>query len=244
VDHRRAFMTILFFGALALTACYFMYEPPPAAEIATESLTVGSSTRSYRVVVPQAMKSPTPVVFAFHGVGDTPESMAVYSRLDRVAAEAGFLLVYPVGRNASWDAVEVEPEKLEENPDVQFFDALLEQIAAKHAIDRHRIYLIGMSNGAAFAQLFAHVRSQEIAAVVAHSGVCPQGLNPPEQKFPILLIVGSNDHVAEAIGAECERYQSEGHDAQMIVVPALGHEWARGRTEEAWAFLAGHELTP
>jgi polyhydroxybutyrate depolymerase len=242
VNHRRAFTTILFFGALALMACYFMYEPPPAAEVATETLTVGNITRSYRVVVPQVLRVPAPVVFAFHGVGDTPEGMAESTRLDRLAADAGYLLVYPVGRNASWDAVEVDPEALEENADVQFFDALLERIAAQHAIDLQRIYLLGMSNGAAFAQLLAHARSHDIAAVVAHSGLCPQGLNPPEHQFPILLIVGSADHAAEAIQADFERYQAAGHDTQLIVVPGLGHEWARGRSEEAWEFLTGHEL--
>jgi poly(3-hydroxybutyrate) depolymerase len=194
------------------------------------------------VVVPKKLKNPAPVVFAFHGVGDTPEGMAESTRMDRLAAQEGFLLVYPVGRNASWDAVEIAADAAEENADVQFFDALLEKMAAKHTLDRSRIYLIGMSNGAAFAQLLAHARSQEIAAVVAHSGLCPQGLNSPERKFPILLIVGSEDPAAEAIQAEFERYQEEGHDAQLIVVPALGHEWARGRTEEAWEFLAGKEL--
>jgi polyhydroxybutyrate depolymerase len=242
VDHRRAFISILFFGALALVACYFMYEPPPAADIATETLTVGNTTRSFRMVVPHKLKSPAPVVFAFHGVGDTPEGMAESTRLDRLAADEGFLLVYPVGSNASWDAVEVEPDALEENADVQFFDTLLEQIVAKHTIDRRRIYLLGMSNGAAFVQLLAHARSPEIAAIVAHSGPCPPGLNSPERKFPILLIVGSEDHAAEAIGSDFEHYQAEGHEAQLIVVPALGHEWARGRTEEAWEFLAGQEL--
>lgn len=242
MDQRRAFINVLAFGALALLGCYFIYEPPPAAEIATKSLTVNGITRSYRVVVPHALRRPAPVVFAFHGVGDTPEGMAEATRLDRLAAEADFLLIYPVGRNASWDAVDLKPDALEENADVQFFDALLEQISSEHQIDRRRIYLLGMSNGAAFVQLLACARSTEIAAVVAHSGLCPPGLNPPERAFPILLIVGSEDHAAEAIQAEYKRYQAEGHDAQLIVVPGLGHAWAKSRSGEAWEFLMGREL--
>lgn len=241
-NRRRTTAWALIILALGLLVLCFIYEPPPAADVATEILTVGNTNRSYRVVVPRSMKDPAAVMFAFHGVGDSPEGMAEYTGLDHLAAQEGFLLVYPAGVNASWDAVEVEPAALEDNADVHFFDTMLKQIAAKHPIDPRRIYLLGMSNGAAFVQLLALVRSTEIAAVVAHSGICPKGLNPPDRKFPILLIVGSEDFAAAAIREEFKRYQSAGHEVELIEVEGLGHVWAKGQNRAAWRFLAERQL--
>ncbi|GAB5517720.1 MAG: hypothetical protein Rhob2KO_54450 [Rhodopirellula baltica] len=169
--------------------------------------------------------------------------MATYSQLDRLSSKQNFLLVYPEGLNAMWAAIDVDPETLDANPDVRFFDALLEHIASQYVIDRERIYLIGMSNGASFVQLLANARSSDIAAVVACSGPRPRALNDCQPAVPTLLIVGGDDFAAGSVQSDLEYYRAAGHDAQLIVVRGLGHEWSRPHNADAWAFMADRQLS-
>jgi polyhydroxybutyrate depolymerase len=143
-----------------------------------------------------------------------------------------------------WAAIDVDPETLNANPDVRFFDALVEHIASQYAIDRKRIYLIGMSNGASFVQLLANARSTEIASVVACSGPRPRALNDARRPVPTLLIVGDDDFASGSMQSDLEYYKAAGHDAQLIVVRGLGHEWSRSHNADAWAFMADRQLSP
>ncbi len=213
-----------------------------AADVSSETLTVGNITRSFRLVVPHKLPKPCAVVFAFHGIGDSTDSMASYSRLDRVASDNGFILVYPAGKNGMWASRDVGPDAFDDNSDVQFFDALCGWIASRFEIDLARIYAIGMSNGASFTQLLAHARSSEIAAVVAHSGASPQGLHAPDRRFPVLLIVGGDDPAVTSMKSDADRYNTSGHEAEIIIVDGLGHEWSRGHNAQMWKFLAEHQL--
>lgn len=128
-----------------------------------------------------------------------------------------------------------------ENPDLKFFDALLEQLKQREQIDDERIYLMGMSNGASFAQLLALQRSDVVAAVVAHSGPLPKEwwIKKPKRRFPILLAVGANDAVGE-IEESAKIYQENGQTTELLVVPGIGHVWAKDHNEQFWEFLAKH----
>src|SRR5438874_2502131 len=103
-------MTRILFALLALIlpACQ---RPPVFAEAADEtipeakqgtfpeeSLTVGNQKRVYRLVVPKSvdLTKPAPLVIAFHGMGiDSKDLMPKYTKLDDLAADKKFLLVYP-----------------------------------------------------------------------------------------------------------------------------------------------------
>ncbi|WP_345686378.1 alpha/beta hydrolase family esterase [Novipirellula caenicola] len=216
---------------------------PPAVNVTTHAIVVDNIERSYRIALPHELPETAPVIFAFHGIGDSPDSMATYSQLDRLASDHGCLLVYPAGLNAMWTAIDVDPDTLDDNRDVRFFDTILENVAAQHAIDRKRIYLTGMSNGASFAQLLANARSADVAAVVACSGPRPRALNDAKHTFPILLIVGSDDFASGSMQSNLDYYRTAGHDAELIIVRGLGHEWSTQHNAEAWAFMADHQLS-
>ena len=206
-----------------------------------EEIEVGGAKRTFRLVVPLGMKNaPVPVVFAFHGVGDAPDAMPKYADLDRLACKHGFVLVYPVANSRMW-RTEGPAASTAENPDVQFFDALLRHMKQRQQIDDERVYLTGMSNGASFAQLLAMERSEVIAAVVAHSGPLPKEWRSKKSRrpFPILLVIGANDAVGDM--EDCAKiYQDHGQTAKLRVVPGIGHAWANNRNEEFWEFLDKH----
>lgn len=225
------------------TLSYLVWFRPIAAEIVPdETITVDGSVRHYRLVIPNRLpQGLVPIVFAFHGIGDsiTTEAMPVYSGLDRLAAEHGFILVYPVARNQMWTATNIDPKNLDRNPDVRFFDQLLSHLGERFRLDPDRVYLAGMSHGATFAQLVAFVRPNA-AAVVAHSGAKPRELTAAIRPFPILLLAGADDSAVDGIRSDAEKYRNDGHAVELIVIPGWGHRWSTDHNRRMWDFLSSH----
>ncbi len=239
---KRILVLALIVIIASIALAFTLRDGPLNAEIREGQLSVGDKTRTFRIVIPHKALQPTPVVFAFHGIGDSTNSMANYSRLDRIAAQNGFILAYPAASNSMWATVNVDLSNLDSNPDVQFFDDLLDHLASVQQIDRNRIYLIGMSNGATFAQLLATARSNEIAAIVAHSGSRLKGLAECDRTLPIMLIVGANDSESSTMESDADQYRRKGHAVKYIRVPLLAHAWSTRHNEEMWRFLSGHVL--
>jgi polyhydroxybutyrate depolymerase len=227
----------------SVAAILVLSERPIAADISpNEDITVDGKTRTYRLVVPHALPKPAPIVFAFHGIGDSTESMANYCRLDQLAARNGFMLVYLAARRSMWATVDANAVNLNANVDVRFFDQLLIHLSKHHEIDRDRVYAVGMSNGGSFVQLLAVARSQEIAAIAAYSGSKPSHIGSSEKPLPILLVVGANDLASVEMQSDAEHYRAQGHVVEFVSVPGLGHEWPTGYNAEMWSFLSQHAL--
>lgn len=98
-----------------------------------------------------------------------------------------------------------------------------------------------MSNDATFAQLVAFARP-DVAAVVAHSGPLPRDFQPATGRFPILLLVGTNDSAADAMRSDAAEYRNSKHSIGFVAIPGLGHEWSIRHYAEIWRFLSSHRL--
>ena len=241
---KRIIIAVSFLLIAAIVVILIVRPCPIAADIfPSEQLTVGDTARNYRIVIPHTLPQPAPIVFAFHGTGDSTESMANYSQLDQLASRNGFIVVYPAAKNGMWATIDVSPDTLNTNPDVRFFDRLLDHLAGRYNIDRDRVYVVGMSNGGTFAQLLANARSNKIAAVVSHSGAKPAGLPPADRSFPIMLLVGTDDSASSAIQSDADQYRTSGHVVNFVSVPKLAHEWSTHYNSEIWDFLSQHSLT-
>ncbi|MCC9604256.1 phospholipase [Stieleria sp. JC731] len=237
---KRFLIGILSLVSIAVLAGWLLHTRPLNADVQVHELTVDGSARAYRIVVPYNLASPVPVVFAFHGIGDSTDSMAKYSQLDRLSADNGFIIVYPAALNSMWSTVNIDPAELDANPDVRFFDDLYAQVASEHDIAADRIYLAGMSNGASFAHVLATARPEVIAALVAHSGLRPRELGDCDDSIPMILLAGANDSVAPIMKSNADRYRSAGCTVELILVPRLAHEWSTRHNREMWRFLSTH----
>jgi polyhydroxybutyrate depolymerase len=218
-----------------------------AGTFVDEKLKVSGTERLYRLVVPKSveLKKPTPLVVAFHGMGiDSSKVMPRYTKLDDLAAEKKFILVYPEAIGRNWG---LEPKKV--TADLAFFDALVAEISAKYEVDVNRIYVLGMSNGGYFAHLVGKERSTKVAAVCSHSG--PLGLQTllgirAERKFPVMIVHGDKDFLFDPKIARENRdkYQREKHEVKYVEVPGLNHFWATDAkiNEQIWEFFEKHPL--
>ncbi len=207
-------------------------------------LQVGEQQRPYLLVPANKSRSATTaaLVIALHGIGDTAQSMVDYSKLDRLALTSGFVLAIPEANNQMWKTILAEGETQENNPDVMFIDRLIAELEVERGIDRSRVYLIGMSNGATFAQLYAAHRPQATAAIVAHSGPRPKEIQLAPWRAPVMLVCGLDDTAITTIRNDYHWYQSTGQPTKMIEIQGLGHQWSTKHNQLFWQFLSQHHL--
>ncbi len=167
----------------------------------TRHTTVGELQRTYHVHVPPGYdpRKPAPVVLVLHGALMNGPIMEWFCGVSKKADEAGFIAVYPDGTGPggslfTWNAG-VFPGKL--NPkradDVAFIGKLLDELPYLLRVDRKRVYVAGMSNGAMMAYRLAVEMPQRFAALCAISGTLALEHAEPRVPMPILHMHGTKD---------------------------------------------------
>lgn len=154
--------------------------PPMDADSASVSYVELSSSpvgpRRYRLVVPAGdARAARPLVVALHGCTQDAADFARGSRLDRAAAERGWLVAYaeqPEGANPRkcWNWF-VPAHQGRDAGEPALVEAIRADVARRHAVDPARTWLVGVSAGAAMAGITALAYPERWAAVVMHSGL-------------------------------------------------------------------------
>jgi polyhydroxybutyrate depolymerase len=91
------------------------------------------------------------------------------------------------------------------NPDVAFFDAMLDDLRARYCVDPNRVFATGFSRGGFFVNALACERGDKLAAIAPQSGGGPYWpdsaynadgfLRCPTPAVPALIIHGNADEV-------------------------------------------------
>ena len=156
-------------------------------------------SRSYIVHVPPKALAPAPLVVSLHGGGGNAESQQKYSRMDALADREGFVVAYPDGTGRlqtkllTWNAGTCCGSAARENvDDVGFIAALLDDLAARTAIDPKRVYATGHSNGAMMAYRLAAELPGRFAAIAPVAGAMVYS-GVPQEPVPILHIHSVDD---------------------------------------------------
>ncbi len=160
--------------------------------------TVDGTVREALVCAPaSAARTPSPLVFGFHGHGGTMRHAATSFRLHECWSDA--VVVYmqglptpgaltdPEGKKPGWQKVVGD----QGDRDLKFFDAVLASMKKDYKIDPKRIYSTGHSNGGAFTYLLWMARGETFAAV-APSGAAGRFVRDLKPK-PALHLAGKTD---------------------------------------------------
>jgi len=151
-----------------------------------------------------ASKTGAPLVLGFHGHGGRAEFVARRWSLHTLWPEA--VVVYlqglptstprdPEGGRPGW---QIAPGG-QNDRDVRFVDAVIERAQKQYKIDPSRIYAIGHSNGARFANVLWKTRGEKFAAfcsAAAQGGLMIRDA-PPRSIF---AIAGENDRIVRYDG--------------------------------------------
>ena len=174
------------------------------------------------------VSQPLPLVVQLHGRGIDAIRFDWWTGFSGLADEAGFLLAMPEAVGERWnDGRQVGPTQ--EIDDVGFLAAVIEDVDARLPVDRTRVYLVGMSNGAAMAGRFACERPDLIAGigqVAGTAGVAIVTRARPSTPVPVISFHGSADRSAPYSGGQA------GGFARMLMLrhpagPAVGvDDWA------------------
>lgn len=214
-----------------------------ASILPNETMDVEGVSRAYRLVIPSRLPKSGGVslVFAFHGLGDSKDLMPLYTRLDLLAEKEGFVLVYPNAQRRMWPLV---PQLA--FGDLAFFDALHEKLVKTYSIDRRRVYLAGMSNGAYFTHLVASQRPGKVAAIAAHSGGLAMAPPKVTLKYGVFLAHGDRDNLVPVDQSRLARdaYVKWGHAVEYRELKGLRHAWGTrfGINAIIWEFFQNHPM--
>ncbi len=142
----------------------------------------GRTPQLHITLPPAGSARPFPLIVALHSLyNDSHEPQSEWG-FDKLAAEDGFAVVYPDGLDASWNAGTCCGQAAAQHvDDIGWLRALISHLEQHYPIDRHRVILVGFSNGGMLAYRYACEHAPEIAgiAVVAASlqatGCTPAG---------------------------------------------------------------------
>lgn len=181
-------------------------------ESVTGSFTWDGLKRTYVIHVPASSgkAKPMPLVMALHGGGGNGEGMIrlTLGGLNKLSDREGFAVVYPDGIEEHWndgrDKVKYRTHR-EKIDDVGFLSALIDHLGEDGNIDKQRVFVTGISNGAMMSNRLACELTGRIKAIAPVAGNMPYDLAArcsPSRPIPVLMISGTKDPMMPWEGGE------------------------------------------
>ena len=154
---------------------------------------------SYTPKDPGQLSGSRPLIIVLHGGGGTARqiSRGTFRRFDRWADEYGFYVVYPNAIEKIWDTGggRISENLSPRRDDLGFLEHVIDQIAAKHPIDKSRVFATGISRGG-HASFMLACRSNKVRAIAPVAMNLPRQLTADCKKAKptgVLLINGTAD---------------------------------------------------
>lgn len=170
-----------------------------------------------------------PLLVMLHGCGQTAAAFARSTRMNRVAAQGRFLVVYPEQDRAAnpqgcWNWYDTRSRHAD--AEAATLMAAIDQACLLYPVDRDAVAVAGLSAGASMAALLAATYPARFCALAMHSGVPPgsahsaagalaamHGRRPPAVALsagnppPLLVIHGRDDGVVSPRNARAAAEQ-------------------------------------
>lgn len=136
-----------------------------------------AGSRAYTLYVPAGLDPdvPAPLLLMLHGCTQNPADFATGTRMNALADRHGVLIAYPAqtprdhgARCWNWFRRQDQQRGAGE-PSI--LAGIVADISADHRVDPQRVYVAGLSAGAAMAVILGHTYPDVFAAVGAHSGL-------------------------------------------------------------------------
>lgn len=117
-----------------------------------------------------------PLLLMLHGCGQTAPGFAASTRMNRVAAREGFLVLYPeqdrlANGQGCWNWFDTRSGRA--HSEAALILQAVDQVCLLYPADRERVALAGLSAGASMAALLASRYPERFKALVMHSGIPP-----------------------------------------------------------------------
>src|SRR5439155_23818368 len=135
------------------------------------SLAFGGVTRTARQFVPKGYdrRRPVAIVLNLHGFSSNADQEAVFTGMESFADTNGFVVLFPDGTGSPryWNLT-VDPRGAD---DIGYLRALIDDAGRRLCLDRRRVFMTGMSNGAGMTSAAACHLADIVAAFAPVAGV-------------------------------------------------------------------------
>ncbi|WP_291211928.1 PHB depolymerase family esterase [Hydrogenophaga sp.] len=152
---------------------------PGAGQFVRRTLQHPAGARDYKLYLPAlragTVQGPWPLVVMLHGCTQSADDFAAGTQMNRLADEHGFLVLYPeqsTTANASrcWNWFRPQ-DQVREGGEPALIAAMVRTVMAEQPVDAQRVFVAGLSAGAAMAVVLGETWPDLFAAVGAHSGL-------------------------------------------------------------------------
>jgi pimeloyl-ACP methyl ester carboxylesterase len=215
-------------GQLPVLGEYFGRAPAPAAAGTGAGLIAWESCDDHEacaLYVPDtyAPERDWPLIVALHGAsGSGREYLWTWQR---PAAERGYLVLAPSSADITWSV-------LQPPVDIASVTGALDRVLAAYRVDRRRIYLTGLSDGATFSYLLAFLAPEYFAGVAPIAGELSQVAEPllrrrEGREVPLLVVHGAQDHIfpIQTVRSTSDLLRHLGYDIRFEELPDWGHAY-------------------
>ena len=150
-------------------------DPSPGRFIA-RNYSSADGAREYKVYIPAGHHPRTlPVIVMLHGCEQNPDDFAAGTRMNALAEEHGFIVVYPkqsarANNLKCWNWFEAGHQQ-RECGEPSIITGITRKVVADYGADPDRVYVAGLSAGGAMAAVMAATYPDVFAAAGIHSGL-------------------------------------------------------------------------
>lgn len=147
---------LLFLLFLSFHSCFgYFYRPSSNEKI--DNFNFSDVKRTYLVHYPKKWDGlPIPMLVALHGRFGTGVTMSKQTKLNDLADQKGFIVLYPDGYKRSWaDGRGSSPADEDGINDVLFIESIVKRMVAEGSVNPKEVFLVGHSNGGFMAQRMA-----------------------------------------------------------------------------------------
>ncbi|GAC1541099.1 MAG: hypothetical protein NVS3B16_04180 [Vulcanimicrobiaceae bacterium] len=211
---------------------------PDADRFLARTFVGAAGSRAYKLYVPKNYHGqPCPLIVMLHGCTQSPDDFAAGTRMNALADEATFFVAYPEQPASAnplkcWNWFKRQDQQRGRG-EPSIVAGLTRQIMQDYAVDRKRVFIAGMSAGAAAAAVLAAAYPDMYAALGVHSGLacglahdessalaamrngsngardCAAGPRPSPDRRPTPTIVFHGDRDATVHPRNAERFARE-----------------------------------
>ena len=154
-------------------------EPARPGDFVTRSFSSEEGRRTYKLYVPASYnhtsEEPVPLIVMLHGCTQDPDDFAAGTRMNALADQHGFVVAYPAQEghaNGSkcWNWFRSEDQSRDRG-EPALIAGITREVAGAYRIDERRVFVAGLSAGAAMAVVVAATYPELYAALGVHSGL-------------------------------------------------------------------------